>query len=129
MQQAHSHQIIKRKIPQDNLAGFLVRSPGLEPGRLPIRPSNVRVCLFRHDRILRTTDIIIMGFSQFVKRKSHFFMAVFSCSVLDLTKNVLITTLFLFQNKTPLRRHQKASEGSFKVVHCRKALHTPRQSE
>ncbi len=28
----------------------LVRSPGLEPGRSPIRPSNVRVCLFRHDR-------------------------------------------------------------------------------
>lgn len=29
---------------------ILVRSPGLEPGWLPIRPSNVRVCRFRHDR-------------------------------------------------------------------------------
>ena len=29
---------------------FLVRSMGLEPIRSPIRPSNVRVCLFRHDR-------------------------------------------------------------------------------
>ncbi len=28
----------------------LVRSMGLEPIRSPIRPSNVRVCLFRHDR-------------------------------------------------------------------------------
>ena len=29
---------------------MLVRSMGLEPIRSPIRPSNVRVCLFRHDR-------------------------------------------------------------------------------
>ena len=29
---------------------LLVRSMGLEPIRSPIRPSNVRVCLFRHDR-------------------------------------------------------------------------------
>ena len=28
----------------------LVRSTGLEPVRSPTRPSNVRVCLFRHDR-------------------------------------------------------------------------------
>lgn len=28
----------------------VVRSMGLEPIRSPIRPSNVRVCLFRHDR-------------------------------------------------------------------------------
>ena len=28
----------------------MVRSMGLEPIRSPIRPSNVRVCLFRHDR-------------------------------------------------------------------------------
>ena len=31
-------------------AAYLVRSMGLEPIRSPIRPSNVRVCLFRHDR-------------------------------------------------------------------------------
>ena len=30
---------------------WVVRLPGLEPGWLPIRPSNVRVCLFRHNRI------------------------------------------------------------------------------
>ena len=30
---------------------FLVRSTGLEPVRLPTRPSNVRVCLFRQDRV------------------------------------------------------------------------------
>ena len=30
---------------------FLVRLMGLEPIRSPIRPSNVRVCLFRHNRI------------------------------------------------------------------------------
>ena len=29
---------------------FLVRSTGLEPVWLPTRPSNVRVCLFRHPR-------------------------------------------------------------------------------
>ena len=28
----------------------MVRLPGLEPGWSPIRPSNVRVCLFRHNR-------------------------------------------------------------------------------
>ena len=28
----------------------MVRSTGLEPVRSPTRPSNVRVCLFRHDR-------------------------------------------------------------------------------
>ena len=30
--------------------GGMVRSTGLEPVRSPTRPSNVRVCLFRHDR-------------------------------------------------------------------------------
>lgn len=29
----------------------MVRSTGLEPVWLPTRPSNVRVCLFRHPRI------------------------------------------------------------------------------
>ena len=31
----------------------LVRLMGLEPIRSPIRPSNVRVCLFRHNRIIQ----------------------------------------------------------------------------
>ena len=30
---------------------IMVRLMGLEPIRSPIRPSNVRVCLFRHNRI------------------------------------------------------------------------------
>ncbi len=29
-----------------------MRSTGLEPVRLPIRPSNVRVCQFHHDRVI-----------------------------------------------------------------------------
>ena len=37
----------------------LVRSMGLEPIRSPIRPSNVRVCLFRHDRSTTGTPIIL----------------------------------------------------------------------
>ena len=45
-----------------NHRAFLVRPPGLEPGWLPTRPSNVRVCQFRHGRIylvsLKTTLII-----------------------------------------------------------------------
>ena len=50
----------------------LVRSPGLEPGRLPIRPSNVRVCLFRHDRTKRRkTDgsIILAHHAALCKRE------------------------------------------------------------
>lgn len=31
---------------------FMVRSVGFEPTRFRIRPSNVRVCQFHHDRIL-----------------------------------------------------------------------------
>ena len=57
---------------------ILVRSPGLEPGRLPIRPSNVRVCLFRHDRISRTADIIIREVVRFVKRETAFFSVFLS---------------------------------------------------
>ena len=44
----------KRKSLERNLCVEtikLVRSTGLEPVRLPTRPSNVRVCLFRHPRI------------------------------------------------------------------------------
>ena len=37
----------------------LVRSTGLEPVRSPTRPSNVRVCLFRHDR--KNIYIILTG--------------------------------------------------------------------
>ena len=36
--------------PKECLFLVLVRSTGLEPVWLPTRPSNVRVCLFRHDR-------------------------------------------------------------------------------
>ena len=36
----------------------MVRSTGLEPVRSPTRPSNVRVCLFRHDRM---TWLLYMG--------------------------------------------------------------------
>ena len=32
------------------VTGSLVRLTGLEPVRSPTRPSNVRVCLFRHNR-------------------------------------------------------------------------------
>ena len=42
----------------------LVRSTGLEPVRSPTRPSNVRVCQFRHDR---RTGIIITPAHPFVK--------------------------------------------------------------
>ena len=31
--------------------GALVSEAGLEPARLPIRPSNVRVCQFRHSDV------------------------------------------------------------------------------
>ena len=38
---------------------FLVRLMGLEPIRSPIRPSNVRVCLFRHNRSFYVANDII----------------------------------------------------------------------
>ena len=38
--------------PKTDVSGRTgVRSTGLEPVRSPTRPSNVRVCLFRHDRM------------------------------------------------------------------------------
>ena len=40
--------------------GSLVSEAGLEPARLPIRPSNVRVCQFRHSdrmKLLATFDL------------------------------------------------------------------------
>ena len=42
--------VIKKPETLQSQAFSLVRSMGLEPIRLPIRPSNVRVCQFRHDR-------------------------------------------------------------------------------
>ena len=39
---------------------ILVRSMGLEPIRLLTRPSNVRVCQFRHDRTQRFTTVSII---------------------------------------------------------------------
>ena len=38
-------------IPYQDQGCDVVRSTGLEPVRSPTRPSNVRVCLFRHDRM------------------------------------------------------------------------------
>ncbi len=37
---------------------YFMRGEGLEPSRLPIRPSNVRVCQFRHPRKQLTLSII-----------------------------------------------------------------------
>ena len=34
----------------------MVRLAGLEPARLPTRPSNVRVCLFRHSRMYELSE-------------------------------------------------------------------------
>ena len=42
----------------------LVRLTGLEPVRSPTRPSNVRVCLFRHNR---ANTFIIPGRGEIVK--------------------------------------------------------------
>ena len=39
-----------KKIPEAKASGIMVRLTGLEPVRSPTRPSNVRVCLFRHNR-------------------------------------------------------------------------------
>ena len=39
----------------------MVRTVGLEPTRSPIRPSNVRVCQFRHDRICHVTDVFAIS--------------------------------------------------------------------
>ena len=43
----------KKERFQIPLFQFLVRTVGLEPTRSPIRPSNVRVCQFRHPRIYK----------------------------------------------------------------------------
>ena len=52
----HQYAKICTQALYQNLRAELVRSTGLEPVRSPTRPSNVRVCLFRHDRM--TIDII-----------------------------------------------------------------------
>ena len=53
--QAYSSPIqlnnVKNKTRPNGRALFLVRRMGLEPTWLPTRPSNVRVCLFRHLRV------------------------------------------------------------------------------
>ena len=41
----------------------LMRSAGLEPAWSPIRPSNVRVCQFHHDRVLPTANIILSPYT------------------------------------------------------------------
>ncbi len=50
--------------------GFLVRWAGLEPARLPTRPSNVRVCRFRHHRM---SGCCLSGFEGYVTA-GHFFI-------------------------------------------------------
>ena len=59
------------------LVDYMVRSTGLEPVRSPTRPSNVRVCQFRHDR---RTDIIISPIWGFVKGKAREIL-VFTVSI------------------------------------------------
>ena len=47
-------------LPVCGLPGYpLVSEAGLEPARFPTRPSNVRVCLFRHSDVL--TLIVRIG--------------------------------------------------------------------
>ena len=48
---------------------FLMRSAGLEPAWSPIRPSNVRVCHFHHDR---ATFPIIITKTRFDTRAGHY---------------------------------------------------------
>lgn len=56
---------------------LMVRSMGLEPIWSPTRPSNVRVCLFRHDRPrmsarrLRPSIMIIVTKYRFVNSKIY----------------------------------------------------------
>lgn len=47
---------IEKEQPSGSDCSHLVRRTGLEPVWLPTRPSNVRVCRFRHSR--STVDII-----------------------------------------------------------------------
>ena len=42
---------ISQMVLQQNHLANMVRLTGLEPVRSPTRPSNVRVCLFRHNRV------------------------------------------------------------------------------
>ena len=45
------YNTLQNKKPSNWMVFILVRETGLEPVRLPTRPSNVRVCRFRHSRI------------------------------------------------------------------------------
>ena len=63
----------------------LVRPMGLEPIRSPIRPSNVRVCLFRHGR---TNDL-------FLSRKLYYHIGDFFATVF-LNFRKLSPTYFFF---------------------------------
>ncbi len=57
---------------------FLVRLMGLEPIRLPTRPSNVRVCQFRHSRIFGFCVLISEGFAQSAKTIIHEYLLLSS---------------------------------------------------
>ncbi len=66
----------KRNFWYTKVPFLLVRETGLEPVRLPTRPSNVRVCRFRHSRIyvvLRPCLTIILKQMPFVKSFLKFF--------------------------------------------------------
>ena len=51
----------------------LVRSPGLEPGCLRIRPSNVRVCQFHHDRLF---ILVYNDLQRFIFYHKYFVLAI-----------------------------------------------------
>ena len=97
-------------------ADFLVRLMGLEPIRSPTRPSNVRVCLFRHNRILyyvrnsehlHYTCFFFFVNTFFEKMPVFFLREIFvqihqkSC-VNFYTHNAAIVTLTLDKNKPAL---------------------------
>ena len=56
----------------------MVRSPGLEPGRSPMRPSNARVCRFRHDRKKSIQPFRLNCLSS-ITRFSIFVKEIFQC--------------------------------------------------
>ncbi len=61
---------IKRQSSFENCRFFLVQLMGLEPIRLPTRPSNVRVCQFRHSCIFHFYGSASRGLNQ--TRKDYY---------------------------------------------------------
>ena len=77
----------KRCIRKD--ASSLVRLTGLEPVRLPTRPSNVRVCLFRHSRILRTEALNSDDYISFDPECQQKFLIFFDSFLIEPKKSRL----------------------------------------